>query len=163
MADKTTGGLEAVQEAAIGSLPGIADLYDETLIPVEQQGEARHMTGAQWKRYAQAGVSKYVEDAQNAANDAQKAVAAVGDAVEDAAASAEAAKDAREGAETARKAIEDMEVSARRPQKTVLCIWLLDYRKEQKERRETQAPASRALSAQRAPAQQGRWIPIPSP
>lgn len=112
MADKTTGGLEAVQEAAIGSLPGIADLYDETLIPVEQQGKARHMTGAQWKRYAQAGVSKYVEDAQNAANDAQNAVAAVGDAVEDAAASAEAAKDAREGAETARKAIEDMEVSA---------------------------------------------------
>lgn len=99
MADKTTGGLDAVEEAAIGSLPGIADLYDETLIPVEQQGEARHMTGAQWKRYAQAGVSKYVEDAQKAASDAQKAVAAVGTSVEDAAASAEAAKTAREGAE----------------------------------------------------------------
>lgn len=112
MADKTTGGLEAVQEAAIGSLPGIADLYDETLIPVEQQGEARHMTGAQWKRYAQAGVSQYVEDAKKAASDAQQAAAAVGTSVEDAAASAEAAKDAREGAETARKAIEDMEVSA---------------------------------------------------
>lgn len=112
MADKTTGGLEAVQEAAIGSLPGIADLYDETLIPVEQQGEARHMTGAQWKRYAQAGVSKYVEDAQNAANDAQKAVAAVGDAVEDAAASARAAETARAEAEEAREAIENMEVAA---------------------------------------------------
>jgi len=36
MADKTTGGLPAVQEAAIGSLPGIADLYDDTLLPVEQ-------------------------------------------------------------------------------------------------------------------------------
>ena len=112
MADKTTGGLEAVQEAAIGSLPGIADLYAETLIPVEQQGKARHMTGAQWKRYAQAGVSQYVEDAKKAASDAQQAAAAVGTSVEDAAASAEAAKDAREGAETARKAIEDMEVSA---------------------------------------------------
>ncbi len=112
MADKTTGGLEAVQEAAIGSLPGIADLYDETLIPVEQQGEARHMTGAQWKRYAQAGVSKYVEDAQNAANDAQKAVAAVGDAVEDAASSARAAETARAEAEEAREAIENMEAAA---------------------------------------------------
>lgn len=112
MADKTTGGLEAVQEAAIGSLPGIADLYDETLIPVEQQGKARHMTGAQWKRYAQAGVSKYVEDAQNAANDAQKAVAAVGDAVEDAASSARAAETARAEAEEAREAIENMEAAA---------------------------------------------------
>ena len=40
MADRTTGGLPAVQESAIGGLPGIADLYDDTLIPVEQQGEA---------------------------------------------------------------------------------------------------------------------------
>ena len=45
MADKTTGALAAVAEAPIGSLPGIADLYDDTLLPVEQQGEARHMTG----------------------------------------------------------------------------------------------------------------------
>lgn len=38
MADKTTGALAAVAEAPIGSLPGIADLYDDTLLPVEQQG-----------------------------------------------------------------------------------------------------------------------------
>ena len=50
MADKTTGGLPAVEEAAIGSLPGIADLYDDTPLPVEQQGEAMHMTGRQWKK-----------------------------------------------------------------------------------------------------------------
>lgn len=112
VADKTTGELTAVEQAAIGALPGIADLYDDTLLPVEQQGEARHMTGAQWKKYAQAGVSKYVEDAQKAANDAQEAVAAVGTAVEDAAASAEAAKTSRESAEAARQAIENMEVSA---------------------------------------------------
>ena len=112
MADKTTGGLDAVQEAPIGSLPGIGDLYDDTLIPVEQQGEARHMTGAQWKRYAQAGVSKYVEDAQKAANDAQQAVAAVGTSVENAAASATNAEAARKGAQEAREAIENMEVSA---------------------------------------------------
>lgn len=73
MADKTTGGLPAVQEAAIGDLPGIADLYDDTLLPVEQQGEARHMTGAQWKTYAQAGVHQYVESARTAAERASEA------------------------------------------------------------------------------------------
>lgn len=112
MADKTTGGLPAVEEATIGSLPGIADLYDDTKIPVEQQGEARHMTGAQWKQYAQAGVSQYVEAAQNAANTAQQAVAAVGTSVQQAAASAAASNTAKEGAEAAQEAIEDMEVSA---------------------------------------------------
>lgn len=112
MADKTTGGLDAVEEATIGSLPGIVDLYDDTLLPVEQQGEARHMTGAQWKKYAQAGVSKYVEAAKKAANDAQQAVATVGTAVQDAAASAKDAETAREGAQKAQEAIENMEVSA---------------------------------------------------
>lgn len=112
MADKTTGGLPAVEEATIGSLPGIADLYDDTKIPVEQQGEARHMTGAQWKQYAQAGVSQYVETAQNAANTAQQAVAAVGTSVQQAAASAAASNTAKEGAEAAKESIEDMEVSA---------------------------------------------------
>ena len=75
MADKTTGGLPAVQEAAIGSLPGIADLYDDTLLPVEQQGEARHMKGAQWKAYARASVSIYVEGAAQAARDAAASAA----------------------------------------------------------------------------------------
>lgn len=112
MADKTTGGLPAVEEATIGSLPGIADLYDDTKIPVEQQGEARHMTGAQWKQYAKAGVSQYVEAAQEAASSAQQAVAAVGTSVQQAAASATAAQTAKEGAEAAQEAIEDMEVSA---------------------------------------------------
>lgn len=67
MADKTTGGLTAVAEAAIGSLPGIASLYDDTLIPVEQQSEARHMTGAQWKQYARASTEIYVEGAKDSA------------------------------------------------------------------------------------------------
>ena len=68
MADKTTGGRPAVKEAAIGGLPGIADLYDDTLLPVEQQGEARKMTGAQWKKYAKAAVSIYVEGAKESAD-----------------------------------------------------------------------------------------------
>ena len=91
MADKNIGALAAVVEAAIGDLPGIAELYDNSLLAVEQQGEARHMTGRQWKLYAQAGVKKYVDDAQNAANDALAAVGQVGTAVEDTRANAAAA------------------------------------------------------------------------
>ncbi len=91
MADKTTGGLPAVQEAAIGSLPGIADLYDDTLLPVEQQGEARHMKGAQWKAYARASVSIYVEGAAQSARDA-------------AASAANAAVSAQEAEDSAQKA-----------------------------------------------------------
>lgn len=88
MADKTTGGLEAVAEATIGSLPGIADLYDDTLLPVEQQGEARHMTGAQWKRYAKAAVSVYVEGAKDAADAAVDSAANAEKSAQDAAGSA---------------------------------------------------------------------------
>ena len=93
MADKTTGGLTAVQEAAIGDLPGIADLYDDTLLPVEQQGEARHMTGRQWKKYAQASVKLYAEGA------AQSAQAAAGSA----ASAASSASDASSSAQTAQQ------------------------------------------------------------
>ena len=70
MADRTIGELA---EAPIGSLPSIADLYDDSLLAVEQQGEARKMTGEQWKKYAQAGVAVYVESAKEAAEDAEKA------------------------------------------------------------------------------------------
>lgn len=91
MADKTTGGLDAVVEAAIGSLPGIADLYDDTLLPVEQQGEARHMTGAQWKRYAQAAVSGYVTGAKDAADAAAGSAADAEKSAQKAAGSAKAA------------------------------------------------------------------------
>lgn len=100
MADKTTGGLTAVTEATIGSLPGIADLYDDTLIPVEQQGEARHMTGRQWKKYAQASVEGYVGSAQDAASAAAGSAAA---AAESAAAAAGSAEDAAGSAQSAKE------------------------------------------------------------
>lgn len=88
MADRSIGELT---EAPIGSLPGIAALYDDTLIPVEQQGEARKMTGLQWKLYAQASVSQYVEAAQGAADKAMEAVDAVKSSVDAAKAYANAA------------------------------------------------------------------------
>lgn len=112
MADKTIGGLSAVQESSIGDLPAISTLYDDTKIPVDQQGEAMHMTGAQWKQYAKAGVSQYVEAAQKAAQDALDAVDGIGQSEENAASSATAAQTAKEGSEAAQEAIENMEVSA---------------------------------------------------
>lgn len=88
MADRTTGGLPAVQEAAIGDLPGIEDLYDDTLLPVEQQGEARHMTGAQWKGYAQAAAKVCADGAREAANAAAGSAANAAKSAQDAAGSA---------------------------------------------------------------------------
>lgn len=99
MADKTTGGLTAVTEATIGDLPGIADLYDDTLLPVEQQGEARHMTGAQWKRYAQACVSQYVEGAKDAADAAAGSAADAAKSAQDAAGSATSAASSAQSAQ----------------------------------------------------------------
>lgn len=100
MADKTTGGLPAVTEAAIGDLPGIADLYDDTLLPVEQQGEARHMTGRQWKKYAQASVESYVDVAEESADAAAASAAA---AASSASAAAGSASDAAGSADTAKQ------------------------------------------------------------
>lgn len=91
MADKTTGGLPAVQESPIGGLPGIMALYRDSLIPVEQQGEARHMTGGQFADFAREAARQDVDRAVAAADRAdQSAVAAAG--------SAAAAKDSADAA-----------------------------------------------------------------
>ena len=105
MADKTTGELEAVK---IGALPVAPDIYDETLIPVEQQGTAKHITGAQWKGYAVAAVGNIVDEAKTAADAAKKSaedaagtvatVEAAKDAAAQSAADAESAKTASEAA-----------------------------------------------------------------
>ena len=68
MADKTIGDLA---EAPIGELPPAPDIYDDTLIPVEQQGEARHISGRQWKQYAEAAVNADVQRAEDAADAAE--------------------------------------------------------------------------------------------
>lgn len=64
MANKTIGELQAVP---IGELPVAPDIYDETLIPVEQNGAARHMTGAQWKAYGVAAAKAEADRAAAAA------------------------------------------------------------------------------------------------
>lgn len=100
MADKTTGGLPAVEEVSIGQLPGIVGIYDDTLIPVEQQGEARHMTGYQWTQYAKTSVTMYVESAKEAAESAGEFAASAADS---AAAAKESETNAAESAETAKQ------------------------------------------------------------
>lgn len=73
MADKTIHELiSAESEVAIGDLPSIDELYSDTLIPVEQQGEARKMTGGQWANYARDSVLQYTKDAESYANVASK-------------------------------------------------------------------------------------------
>lgn len=89
MADKNIG---ALTEAPIGSLPEIAELYDDSLLAVEQQGEARRMSGAQWKAYARAGAEKYVEGAHEAAAAAAADAARAEREADDAAASAVSAR-----------------------------------------------------------------------
>ncbi len=82
MADKT-----------IGSLPAAPDLYDDSLLPVEQQGQAVKLTGAQIKGFARQGVSQYVQAAQDAASEALEAVGKVGDSVAQAQTAAQTAQE----------------------------------------------------------------------
>lgn len=109
MADRTIGELPAVP---IGDLPLAPDIYDDTLIPVEQQGEAWHITGKQWTGYAQAATAGYADAAKKSADaaaksaeDAAGSLGQLGTAVEEAqgyaqeaGASAEAAEQALAGA-----------------------------------------------------------------
>lgn len=64
MADKT-----------IGQLPEIAEVTDQTLMPVEDSGTAYHTTGAEWKRFARAAIAEDISDAEDAAESAVAAAA----------------------------------------------------------------------------------------
>lgn len=59
----------------IGALEQISELNDESLLVVEQNGEAGKMTGAQFKKYAQDSVEAEVEAAKKAAEEAAKIAA----------------------------------------------------------------------------------------
>ena len=124
MADRTTGELPAVK---VGHLPLAPDVYDDALLPVELQGAAMHITGAQWKRYAQAAVNADVQKAVDSANSAQSAAARaesardsivldeqkMAQAVSDASASATSAK---QSADNAAQSATEAEASANRAQ-----------------------------------------------
>lgn len=135
MADSTTGGLPAVK---VKTLPSVADIYDEFLMPGEFQGQAVHVNGKQMKDYAIKGaedaVKPFVDEAKEAARDAKgsaqqaansakqagdSASASAGSANAAAGSAQQAAQSAREaansadGAEKAKRYIEDMTASAR--------------------------------------------------
>lgn len=110
MADKTIGELQAVP---IQNLPVAPDIYDDTKIPVEQQGDAKHITGAQFKKYAQASTGAYVSAAQEAAKSAQEAATSaaeslgqIGTAVEDAQGYAQTSGEAADRAEQAAQGVD---------------------------------------------------------
>ena len=69
MADKTTGDLPAVE---IGELPLAPDIFDDTMLPAEQQGEAVHITGAHFKGYAVAAAKEQADAAKTSADAAAK-------------------------------------------------------------------------------------------
>lgn len=103
----------------IGSLPSAPDLYDDSLMVAEQQGEAVKITGRQFRGFAEKGVENYVSAAQNAADQALQAVSQiegslgkVQEAVEETEKAKVSAEYFKEGAEAARDSIENMTVSA---------------------------------------------------
>ena len=112
MADKT-----------IGELPSIAVLYDDSLIPVEQQGAAFKMRGNQFADFGRkAGMEGAAPEVEKASAEARKADSAADSAersmngakadADRAATQANRAENQAQSAEKARKAIEDMTVSA---------------------------------------------------
>lgn len=82
MADRTTGELEAVK---VGSLPAAPDIYDDFLMPGEFQGDAVHITGAQWKGYAKEAVKEEVREAGAFADNAKSSADAAAESARDAA------------------------------------------------------------------------------
>lgn len=95
-----------VVDSTIGSLPAASSLDDASLLVVEQQGAAMHITGAQIKGYAQASVSGYVgqaqeavEEAQQASQQALEAVGQIGTSVQEAQQAAQQAQDSAESAQ----------------------------------------------------------------
>ena len=100
MADKT-----------IGSLPQAADVGDDSLFVLEQQGEAMKASGAQWKGYAQQAVSQYVSAAQGAAKQAAQSAQSAAESLENIGDSVEQAQQAAEAAQTAQEAVENLGVS----------------------------------------------------
>ncbi len=101
MADKT-----------IGELPAIATLSDAAMLPVEQNGAAGRISGAQWKQYATDTVSEYVDTATAAAQTASDAAETATGSATSASNSADSANQSAITATNAKQAILDMTVSA---------------------------------------------------
>lgn len=95
MADKT-----------IGELPVIPSLNDDSLIPVEQNGTASHMTGFQIRQFAENVVQDKVSEAQSYAEQAEAAANGIEEVRNQAEEAATSAEDAAKRAEAAAADVE---------------------------------------------------------
>ena len=84
MADRTIGELDPVKEVPIGDLPQVLEIYDDSLIPVEQQGMAMRMTGKQFRQFGEKTAEIYVQTAVDAAESAKETLGQVEQAGADA-------------------------------------------------------------------------------
>lgn len=93
--------------STIGSLPQATTVGDDSLFVLEQQSEAYHATGAQWKAFAVASVQQYSDAAEEQASAAATSASAAAHSATNAATSegnaADSAEDAAESAETAQQ------------------------------------------------------------
>lgn len=83
-------------DRTIGELPVSPGLDDESLLVVEQQGQARSIQGALIKKFATVAVQGAVDAAQQAAQQAGQSAVTAGDAANRAEAAAEAAETDRQ-------------------------------------------------------------------
>lgn len=99
-------------DSTVGSLPAAPTLNDASLLVIEQQGEAMHITGAQIKGYAQDAVSGYVGQAQAAVEEAQQASQQALEAVGQIGTSVQDAQQAAQQAQTSSKSAQDSAAAA---------------------------------------------------
>lgn len=78
---------------SIRMLDEVAGIYDDSLIPVDQDGKLMSATGKQFREFAETAAEQYVEDATEVAEKAEQALAALGN---DAQIAKKAADDAAE-------------------------------------------------------------------
>ena len=93
-------------DKSIGELPQAQKVLPESLIPLEQDGQAMRMTGEQFADFARESVSPIAQEATGAANAAEEAANVAKYA-------SERAEKSYENAKAAQEAIENMEVQAK--------------------------------------------------
>lgn len=87
-------------DRTIGELPVASELYDDSLLVVEQQGQARSIKGQLIRQFAQQATEEQVQIAQSAAQQAKQAA-------EDAEAARDDAQELRDSIEVDRQALAD--------------------------------------------------------
>lgn len=99
-------------DRTIGELPVASQLDDDSLLVVEQQGQARSIKGQLIRQFAQQATEEQVQIAQSAAQQAKQAAEDAEGSERNAATSASTAQSAKQEAVKARQAIENMGVKA---------------------------------------------------